>query len=177
MQPNQQSPETNRRQRLIVNKSAQQRIVIAVTLFPSIALAATTLVVAVFCRRLLGEAARAEVELPSLLPLFVALLTFVVTSGLVILVQALRFSHRVSGPAYRLTKSMERIREGDIGFRVKLRSGDHLTEVAQEMNRLLEWLNTNPPGAVTKTDAGVANAADAEAHSLDKAAEPVLGAR
>ena len=150
------APASNRRQILIVNSAAQKRIVLAITLFPSIALASSTMVVAVFCRRLLGEAARAEVELPSLMPLFVAMLAFVVASGVVILVQALRFSHRVAGPSYRLMKSLERVRAGDIGFRVKLRMGDHLGEVADEMNRLLEWLNQNPPAAITRNDAEAA---------------------
>lgn len=148
-----QDSAANRRKILIVNSAAQKRIVLAITLFPSIALASSTMVVAVFCRRLLGEAARAEVELPSLMPLFVAMLAFVAASGVVILVQALRFSHRVAGPSYRLMKSLERIRGGDIGFRVKLRQGDHLGEVAEELNRLLEWLNANPPAAITRNDA------------------------
>src|SRR5262245_31533065 len=94
----------NRRKKLIVNSGAQRRIVLAVSLCPSIALASATLVVAVFCRKLLGEASRAEVLLPSLLPLFFSMLGFVAVSAIVILVQALRFSHRIAGPSYRVIK-------------------------------------------------------------------------
>ena len=62
--------------------------------------------------------------------------------------QALRFSHRIAGPIYRITKSLQQVRSGDIGFRVHLRQGDHLTEIAAELNLLLDWLNANPPAGV-----------------------------
>jgi methyl-accepting chemotaxis protein len=142
-----------RRRILIVNEPLQKRIILTVSLIPTIGLSVCTLIVAVFCRRLLGEATEHDVALPSLVPLFFAILGFTVASAAVVVFQALRFSHRIAGPAYRLVKSMERIRTGDISFRVNLRRGDHLTEVATEMNNLLDWLNENPPAGVkTGTD-------------------------
>lgn len=144
-------PSNERRRRtLIVNEPLQKRIILAVSLIPTLGLAVSTLIVAVFCRRLLGEASAQEVELPSLVPLFLAVLGFTVASGAVVVFQALRFSNRIAGPAYRLVKSMERIRGGDIGFRVNLRRGDHLIDVATEMNNLLDWLNENPPAGVKR---------------------------
>jgi hypothetical protein len=137
-----------RRRTLIVNEQLQKRIIVAVSLIPTVGLAVSTLIVAVFCRRLLGEAMTQDVELPSLVPLFLAVLGFTLASGAVVVFQALRFSHRIAGPAYRLIKSMQRIRTGDVGFRVTLRRGDHLTEVATELNNLLDWLNENPPAGV-----------------------------
>ncbi len=138
---------------LIVNEPLQKRIILAVSLIPTLGLALCTLIVAVFCRRLLGEATEHDVDLPSLVPLFFALLGFTLASAAVVVFQALRLSHRIAGPAYRLIKSIERIRSGDISFRVNLRRGDHLTEVAAEMNNLLDWLNDNPPrGVKTGTD-------------------------
>lgn len=142
-----------RRRTLIVNEPLQKRIIVAVSLIPTVGLALATLIVAVFCRRLLGEALEQDVDLPSLLPLFVSILGFTLAAGAVVVFQAMRFSQRIAGPAYRLIKSMERIRSGDISFRVNLRRGDHLTEVAAEMNNLLDWLNDNPPDGVrTGTD-------------------------
>ncbi|MEZ5964386.1 MAG: hypothetical protein R3F56_11115 [Planctomycetota bacterium] len=142
-----------RRRTLIVNEPLQKRIIVAVSLIPTIGLALATLIVAVFCRRLLGEALEQDVELPSLVPLFVSILGFTLAAGAVVVFQALRFSHRIAGPAYRLIRSMERVRSGDISFRVNLRRGDHLTEVAAEMNNLIDWLNENPPSGVrTGTD-------------------------
>lgn len=137
-----------RRRVLVVNEQLQKRIIVGISLIPTAGLAACTVIVAVFCRRLLGEATQQDVELPSLVPLFLSVLGFTLAAGAVVVFQALRFSHRIAGPAYRLIKSMERIRTGDISFRVNLRRGDHLTEVAAEMNSLLDWLNQNPPAGV-----------------------------
>ena len=142
-----------RRRTLVVNRELQQRIIFAVSLVPTIGLALACVIVAVFCRRLLGEAMRADAQLPSLVPLFLSLLGFVIVSAIVVVLQALRFSHRIAGPAYRLLKSMERLRSGDLAFRVHLRKGDHLVELADELNRVLDYLNEHPPrGATTGSD-------------------------
>ena len=111
----------NRRQTVVVNRLLQRKIILAITLSPSIAVTGAAMLVAVFCRRLQGEATAAEVELPSLMPLFVVSLGFTVFAALGMVYQALHFSHRIAGPAYRFIRSMEQIRGGDIGFRVKLR--------------------------------------------------------
>lgn len=134
-----------RRRILIVNRPVQQRIVAAVVLVPTAALAITTLVVAYFCRRLVDEATQVDLELPSLSPLLWSVLGFCIVCSLVIVVRGLRFSHHVAGPAYRLCKSLERIRSGDVAFRVKLRDGDFLGEVADELNRLLESIRPERP--------------------------------
>ena len=139
---------TERRRTLVVNPRTQRRIVYAFSLVPTLGLTLCCVIVAIFARKVLGEAVRADAELPSLVPLFLSLLGFVVVSAIVVLVQALRFSHRVAGPTYRLCKSLQRIRTGDVSFRVHLRAGDHLEEIAVEVNHLLEWLNANPPAGV-----------------------------
>jgi hypothetical protein len=137
-----------RRRLLVVNEPLQKRIILAVSLVPTLGLAVSSVVVAAFCRRLLAEATENEVELTMLVPLFFAILGFTLVSGAVVVFQALRFSHRIAGPAYRLVKSLERIRGGDISFRVSLRRGDHLTDVAAELNNLIDWLNDNPPAGM-----------------------------
>lgn len=43
---------------------------------------------------------------------------------------------------------MQRIRSGDVDFRVALRRGEPLSQLLHECNRLLEWLIRNPPGGV-----------------------------
>ncbi len=169
----------NRRRALIVNKAVQRRIIFAVILVPTIGLAVSTMLVAVFCRQLLTESLRVEAELPSLIPLLVSVLVFFVICSLVMAVQGLRFSHRIAGPAYRLCKSLERIRTGDIGFRVTLRKGDYLTEIAEEFNTTLDWLNENPPAGATtggdvvrvrKQEGEGAESSDAEAQNLETVA-------
>ena len=46
-------------------------------------------------------------------------------------------SHRVAGPAYRLTQSLKRMLKGDFGFQIKLRRKDYLQDVASHMNQLI----------------------------------------
>lgn len=134
-----------RRKTIWVNKPAQKRLIVAVSLMPTLGLTIATVMVGFLCRRVLEEAAVAEVELPTLLPLFGAILFFIVTAGAVVVIQALNLSHRVAGPMYRINESIKRICRGDISFRVTLRDGDHLSEISDELNKLIEWLNANPP--------------------------------
>ncbi|MGE0143055.1 MAG: hypothetical protein AB7I19_05100 [Planctomycetota bacterium] len=141
-----------RRRILIVNRPAQQRIIAAVVLVPSAALAVTSMVVAWFCRNLVMEALAADVALPSLTPLLVSVLGFCLIGCFVIAYRGLRFSHHVAGPAYRICKSLERLRAGDMDFQVKLREGDYLGEIAEEFNRYLEHLRTQRVGAIDATD-------------------------
>lgn len=139
---------TERRRSLIVDRPIQRRIVVAVALFPTASLAVAAMIVAVFSRRLAGEAAVAQAELPSLLPLLLSLLGFTLLSVAIVLHQAVRFSHRIAGPSYNLLRSFERVRNGDLAFRVRLRDGDHLTELADGFNDMLDWLAEHPPKGV-----------------------------
>ena len=142
---------TNERRKTIwVNKPAQKKLILAVSLMPTLGLTIATVMVGFLCRRVLEEAIVAEVELPTLLPLFGAVLFFIVTAGAVVLIQALNLSHRVAGPMYRIIESMKRMRGGDIAFRVTLRKGDHLNEIADELNNVIDWLNVNPPPGVSR---------------------------
>ncbi|MBZ0154156.1 MAG: hypothetical protein K8J09_21735 [Planctomycetes bacterium] len=85
--------------------------------------------------------------------LWFAVAAFLVTVVAVVLAQGLRMAERVAGPEHRLRAALQRIRSGDVGFRVTLRRGDPLQELARECNALLDWLNHNPPaGARTGTD-------------------------
>ncbi|MEZ6038328.1 MAG: hypothetical protein R3F29_12665 [Planctomycetota bacterium] len=66
---------------------------------------------------------------------------------LVVALEVLREAGRYAAPEHTLRLAMQRIRAGDVGFRVGLRRGDPLTGLARECNELLEWLNVNrPPG-------------------------------
>ncbi len=139
----------NRRKRLVVNKPVQRRIVTSITIVPILTLVGATLAVAILTGKVLDEARSAEENLPTLGPLFVSLFLFIVAAGAVVVIQALKYSHKIAGPMYRLVKSMQRIhKDGDVSFRIKLRSGDELTEIADELNHMMDWLVTHPPAGV-----------------------------
>lgn len=147
----------NRRRTLMVNPAAQRRFVLSLSL-PTllVLLAVWTWVFWV------QSHAYAEPEsLPSFLPLGIALFVGILAFEATIVVQALRVSHRVEGAAYRLVKDMQRIREGDLDFTVRLRRRDHLQEVAAELNRLMEWLRTRLPAAGVGADPPAASADEA----------------
>ncbi|GEM_PF-2922946 len=138
----------NRRRKLIVNKKTQTRMVVTITFLPILGLVAATLAVGFLTGKVLDEARQAEVALPTLSPLFIALFSFILAAGVVVVIQALRYSHKIAGPTFRLVRSLKSIRNGDLSFRVKLRKGDELTEIAEEVNRLMDWLADHPPKGV-----------------------------
>ena len=105
--------------------------------------------IAALSDRLIDEAARGELSASTRVYLVLAIVGFCLACGLVVFSYAYRLVTRLLGPSYRLIDAMKRVRTGDIGFRVHLRKGDMLMDVAVEFNELLDWLNSNPPGNVT----------------------------
>lgn len=143
-----------RRKTLVINKPLQGKMILGMALTPSLALAAIAVLTAVWCTRTMENAALEEAELPNLTPVFYVVVAFELVAAVYLMVNSLKISHRVAGPAYRICKSLERIRSGDIAFTVNLRKGDHLTEIRDQLNLLLDWLNENPPkGCTTRKQA------------------------
>jgi len=112
---------------------------------PLFGLLAVVVVLTYYCHRLLAAATAGRVATIGEVPLFLIAGGFVFASAVVVTIQSLRMAGRVAGPEYRLSQALQRIRNGDIGFRVDLRRGDLLTGLARECNELLEWLNHDPP--------------------------------
>jgi hypothetical protein len=50
-------------------------------------------------------------------------------------------SHRTAGAAYAIRRSIEQLRDGHSGVRVRLRRGDHLKDLATAFNQLAESLD------------------------------------
>lgn len=161
-----QQRSQNRRRKLVVNKPMQGRMMLSMALIPAAALIGIAILTAIYASRVAEEALATDTELPDMMPLFYLVIAFEVMAGFIMVVNSLRVSHTVAGPAYRICKSIERIRNGDIAFKVTLREGDHLTEIRDELNHLLDWLNANPPTGVTTREMAAAQAkaaAEAEA--------------
>jgi hypothetical protein len=60
---------------------------------------------------------------------------------------AMRLTHRVAGPIYRFRQTILSITSGEPVRRIKLRDGDHLNEVADDINEMLDALEER--GAIT----------------------------
>lgn len=142
-------PTHNRRKKLVVNPAMQGRMVMSMAALPAVAMAGIAVFTGIYCSSVMDEALELDAELPDLMPLIWLVIGFEVIAAGVLLVSSLKISHTIAGPAYRIQKSLERIRTGDLAFRVKLRKGDHLTELQDELNLLLDWLQAHPPAGVT----------------------------
>lgn len=136
----------NRRSRLIVNPAVQSRIIVNISWPLASALAFVALLLGWFSMHLLDEALVAQVELPSLIPVLVTVVAFLVVSFGYMVFNALKFSHRIAGPMYRLQKTLETATEGDYSVRAKLRTNDFLVEVADSLNEFLAHLELEAGG-------------------------------
>ena len=58
-----------------------------------------------------------------------------------IFILGLLFSHRIAGPVYRITKTLEEIIKGNLGLKIKLREGDELVDLAYMINNLTDNIN------------------------------------
>lgn len=137
-----------RRRELLIGAGSDSRWLLGSMLLPTALLVSCVLALAWFLRRLLVEAEVRELEITTLVPLCLALCGMGLVAAILVLSQARRSARRLEGPQQRLIVGMQRTRSGDIGFRVHLRRGDALRELATEYNKLLDWLNANPPQGV-----------------------------
>lgn len=143
-------------------------------LLPESLIVVCSLVLVWFFRGVLGEAQKSDIELGTLVPLFIAVLGFAVAAGVLVMTQVSRSSRRLKGPSQRLILAMQRARRGDLAHRVHLRHGDELRDIAAEFNRLLDWLNANPPeGAETGTDMVDVDAAAFASYDPEDPNDPV----
>jgi hypothetical protein len=146
----------NRRRQIVVNKALQSRVIFATAWAPGLCLACTALLLGVFCMRLYNEAIDADVELPSVVPVFLTAASFMVISTAYMLFNALRFSHRIAGPMYNITQTLTRFRENGPRRRVALRKYDYLGDLQAPLNEFLDWVDEQLPANKEAT-------ADAEA--------------
>jgi len=98
------------------------------------------------CVSQLEQAEAGAVSTPSTLTL--SIVAFLGCLVVVLLVEVCNMTRRFRGPEAQVRVALQRIRAGDIGFRVARRPGEPMARLVNECNGLLEWLNRNPPGDV-----------------------------
>jgi len=76
--------------------------------------------------------------------------TSVVAVGLLFLVDAIKFTHRIVGPLYRVQKTLQAVTAGEDLALMQLRKGDFLHELKDEINEMLKVLEQR--GAVVLKD-------------------------
>ncbi|MCB9890651.1 MAG: hypothetical protein H6832_17125 [Planctomycetes bacterium] len=161
------SRQPNRRRSIVVNKRTQWRIVVEQAWPAGLAVLITSMGMCFFVTQVMLEANELAVELPSLPWVLVAGIGFVVVSLGVIAYCALRFSHRVAGPVYSIRRTLQSFRDGDTDARVRLRDGDFLTDLTDDLNDILERAARAPDdtNAKTKATASIEDRAYVEANA------------
>jgi HAMP domain-containing protein len=173
---------SSQRRQILPNGADDGRLVRLALMAPLGLLLAAAVALAVCCADLLDLAAQGRPAELGLGPLYLAAGLFVAASVAVVAVQSLRVASRVAGPEYRLRLALQRIRSGDLGFRVNLRRGDLLTGLARECNELLDWLNANPPSVARRVggdtfELGAAEPRQVEAVDVVDASSPTAARR
>ena len=74
---------------------------------------------------------------------------FVLSIVAVLLIEVVGITDRFRRPEQQVRLALQRIRAGDVGFRIGHRRGEPLGRLVHECNHLLEWLNRNPPSGVS----------------------------
>ncbi len=138
----------SQRRQILPNGGDDGRLVRLALTLPLLLLLLAVVALTLVCGELLDRAVAGQPAALGAGTIYLVAGTFLFACAVVVVVQSLRVAARVSGPEHRLRLAMQRIRSGDVGFRVNLRRGDLLGELAHECNALLDWLNKNPPGAV-----------------------------
>lgn len=143
------SPRGRQQRCHLLPEGGQSRRLVRVALAaPLVVLLSVVVAMTVYCRALLVDATEGRAVVIGDLPLVLLAGGFVLASAAVVVAQSVRVASRVAGPEHRLRQALQRIRSGDVGFRVHLRRGDLLIGLADECNALLDWLNDNPPVGV-----------------------------
>jgi len=143
---------SQRRRTLVVDAPLQRAFVVDVAFVPGLAMGVATLIVAALCQKVSDEAAAADVDLASLVPLFLAFALFVLASGGAVVLQALKISNRIAGPQLNMRRIVDRVLAGDHTQRVQLRNGDFMQSAAADINRLIEHF-TKAPAATREVEA------------------------
>lgn len=113
---------------------------------PGLLLGASLLGLACYCDALLADALAGAAR-PGGVGFWLAILGFGAAVAVGVALACLHTARRVAGPEVRLCRALQRLRRGDVGFRISLRRGDLLTELAAECNALAAHLaeRTAPP--------------------------------
>ena len=151
--------QKNRRKHIYLKTDLQKRVIKDFVFLPMACLMVCLVLITLFCTRLAYEAASVDLELVNILPLFLSIMGFIAVAAPLMVYQAIRHSHRVAGPVYRMTEDLKAIREGDHDKRIHLRKDDYLNELADAINELLDskWKQNEPASADDSEPATVAH--------------------
>lgn len=128
----------DRRKTIIVDRSSQVKMAVAMSRPFALALGAMALMFGISAGSVAGDVAvRSSDDKSIFLTILVTALLSIVSVGLVAWM-VFRETHRVVGPSYRMRKTIEAFLGGDTKARARLRRRDHLEDLAHALNGLLD---------------------------------------
>ncbi len=130
----------NQRRTMMVDKQVQGRMLKRLCLLPAVGLVVMGLVVMVSVVCLLIEVQESNVVLSSLPLVIWSVALFVGGSAGFLFITSFRFSYRVAGPTYRILKSLEEFQHHGGEFKIRLRAGDELQDLAAKLNEVMREL-------------------------------------
>ena len=133
--------QTNRRDTLVSDPILQKRMVIAISWPVVILISSNSAILSVLVVH------TSSVQDHWLyIPLFLGMVLLVM-AGLFFLVNTVKVSNQIIGPLVRIHRVIQARKEGEVE-RIKLRKGDYLHELAEEINGLLDWVDEKVPTEV-----------------------------
>lgn len=163
-------PQIHRRKRLLIDRPVQGRIVTSISWPPAVSLIVVSVLLCMFAFRLTAEAMEAGVDLPSIFPLLITTGGFLLVSLGFLLFNALKISHRIVGPLFRIRVTLDAVRQGQLDARARIRSNDYLLEFADSINEFLDWVEATNG----KQDESSAEATDPSRDSADAKDESAI---
>jgi methyl-accepting chemotaxis protein len=155
-----------RRTRILVNKPLQARVVLSLSWPALTCMLVTCLTLTSFCVKLGYEASTLDVELPSVVPVCLSAIAFMLVACVFFTYYAVKFSHRIAGPMVRIQRTIDAVKTGDLTARAHLRRTDHLGDLAGTLNEFLAWLEQHPPAGVPRAADGSAAGAASPAGAV-----------
>ncbi|MBI4872161.1 MAG: methyl-accepting chemotaxis protein [Candidatus Riflebacteria bacterium] len=86
----------------------------------------------------MGETTVMMVMGEALRVLWPRLLLIIIVNVIIVIIIGVFYSHQFAGPSYKLEKSIKEIAQGDLSFRIQLRKGDSMHNVADSLNQMVE---------------------------------------
>ena len=143
---------------MVCDDRAQGRILRRVCLVPMVGLGIMSCVVGVAVAVLLREVEESGVSLSSLPFVLWSLALLVGGAGGLIILTAFRLSYRIAGPTYRILRSLEEFQQDGRDFRIRLRAGDELQDLASKLNEVMQELQAEARGNAAATEGETSSA-------------------
>ena len=127
------------RKTLLVNRPIQKRLMRSIVLVPFLLIILSASLLGLLCWTL-PQAMGPSWEPTDDIDLMLGSVTLLLVLAVFVAAHGLVFSHRIAGPMYRISKTLEQVRREGFQTRCHLREADLLKTLGDDLNDFLDWL-------------------------------------